>query len=189
MNNYYSNELFEKVSFTSEQLSKTDFESCTFKNCDFSELHITGSEFLECEFIACNLSNTRFKGSSFKDVHCWQTKLVGVKFFEIDAFLFNMNFTGCQLNFSSFYQLSMQKFQFTECQMQEVDFTEADLQYANFDHCDLIGAIFDATNLQQANFTTAENFRIDIEKNKVQGAAFSKENVVNLLEKYKIIIS
>ena len=68
----------------------------------------------------------------------------------------------------------------------EVDFIETDLQFSNFDNCDLMGAIFEETDLRSANFKTSRNFSIDLETNKVEKAIFSKDNVVNLLEKYRI---
>lgn len=189
MNHYSNDEQFIKVSFTSKELSKTDFDSCIFKNCDMSELHINGSEFLNCEFIDCNFSNSVVRESSFKEVEFINTKAVGVKFYEIDSFLFKINFNGCQLDLASFYQLKMNNFSFVNCSLKDVDFTEADLQHTKFDSCDFQGAVFDTTNLQHANFETAENFTIDMEKNLLKGAFFSKENVGNLLAKYKIHIS
>ena len=186
MNEYFDNETFNKVSFTSEQLSKTDFDSCTFKSCDFSDLYINSSEFLECEFIDCNFSNTRLKGSSFKVVHFYNSKLLGVKFHELDPFLLKINFTDCQLDYTSFYQLKMQSFQFVNCSIKEVDFTEVDLQFSHFDNCDLMGTIFEQTDLRSVNFKTSRNFSIDLETNKIEKAVFSKDNVVNLLEKYRI---
>ena len=188
MNDYFDNETYTKVSFTSEQLSKTDFDSCTFNNCDFSELHINGSEFLECEFIDCNFSNARLKDSSFKDVHFYYCKLLGVKFYEVDPFLLRMNFSECQLDYASFYQLKMHNFQFMNCSIKEVDFSEADLQFSCFDNCDLTSTIFEETDLRCTNFKTSRNFFIDLETNKVEKAVFSPHNLVNLLEKYKIIV-
>lgn len=188
MNDYYDNETFRKVAFTNDQISRSDFDSCTFENCDFSDMHIVNSEFLECEFIDCNLSNTRLKESSFKDVHFYGSKLLGIKFYEIDPFLLKINFTDCQVDYSSFYQLNMQNFQFVNCSVKEVDFTEANLQFSYFDNCDLLGSIFETSDLRNVNFKTARNFSIDLESNRVEKAIFSKDNVANLLEKYKIKI-
>ncbi|WP_299711383.1 pentapeptide repeat-containing protein [uncultured Tenacibaculum sp.] len=188
MNDYYDNEEFVKTNFTNEKISRSDFDSCTFKNCDFTDMHIVGSEFLECEFIDCNFSNTRLRETSFKTCHFYATKLLGVKFYGIDPFLLQMNFTGCQLDYSSFYQLKMQNFQFVNCSVKEVDFTDADLQFSYFDDCDLLGTIFENTDLRNTNFKTARNFSIDLESNKVEKAIFSKDNVANLLDKYKIKI-
>lgn len=188
MNAFVQDKQYTKKTFKSYQLSKTDFDSCTFTNCDFSDLDISNSEFLDCEFISCNLSNTRLKGSSFKQVYFKDSKLIGVKFNEVDPFLLQMKFSNCQLDFSSFYQLKIQYFHFDHCQMMEVDFTETDAQHCIFDKTNLKGAIFEGTNLQNANFTTAEDFVIDMDKNAISKAFFSKENVLNLLQKFKLNI-
>lgn len=186
MNDYYDNETFNKVSFTTEQLSRIDFDTCVFNNCNFSDLHLINSEFLECEFTDCNFSNARLKDSSFKDTLFVSSKLIGVKFYEVDPFLLRMNFRDCQLDYASFYRLQMPNFQFVDCSIREVDFTQADAKQAYFDNCDLLGSVFEETNLEQTNFKTSRNFSIDLETNRLKGAVFSKDNVVNLLEKYKI---
>ena len=82
----------------------------------------------------------------------------------------------------------MHNFQFVDCQIVEVDFTEADAQDSYFDDCDLNRSLFEETNLQSVNFKTAKNFIIDVEKNKIKGAVFSKDNIVGLLSKYQIVI-
>ena len=97
-----------------------------------------------------------------------------------------MNFSGCQLDFSSFHQLKMHNFQFVDCRILEVDFTEANAKDSFFDNCDLSGSIFNETNLENTNFKTSRNFLIDLEANMLKGAVFSKDNVGSLLAKYKI---
>lgn len=188
MNAFVENIQYSKKTFKSRELSRTDFDSCTFTNCDFSDLHISNSEFLDCEFVACNFSNTRLKGSSFKQAYFKESKFIGVKFHEVDPFLLQMKFVNCQLDFSSFYQLKIQYFHFDYCQMIGVDFTETDAQYCVFHKTNLKEAIFEDTKLQNANFTTAENFLIDIDKNFISNAFFSKENVLNLLQKFNLNI-
>ena len=114
--------------------------------------------------------------------------MIGVKFNECDSFLLQMTFKDCQLNFSSFYQLKMQKTQFVNCNLEEADFTETNLSSCYFDSCNLKNTIFDRTNLEKANFITSINFSIDPEINRLKGAKFSKDNVVGLLQKYQIVV-
>ena len=72
--------------------------------------------------------------------------------------------------------------------MQEADFTETVLLNSKFDNCDLSKTVFDRTNLENVNFSSAYNFSINPEENKLKGATFNKNNVVGLLSKYEIII-
>lgn len=73
--------------------------------------------------------------------------------------------------------------------MQEVDFTEADLSISTFDHCDLSNAKFEKTNLEKADFTTAYNYTIDPEINRIKKARFAIPEVIGLLSKYDIVIN
>ena len=76
---------------------------------------------------------------------------------------------------------------FNICKLIEVDFTEAVLNGAIFDNCDLSRAIFAQTDLEKADFTTALNFNIDPEQNRIKKARFSKDGLAGLLIKHQII--
>tara|TARA_R110001632_G_scaffold12153_23_gene42699 strand:- start:937 stop:1269 length:333 start_codon:yes stop_codon:yes gene_type:complete len=92
------------------------------------------------------------------------------------------------LDLTSFVGLKLDNTHFDSCPLKEADFTEAILTGAHFKDCDLNRTTFNQTNLEKADFTTARNFQIDPEKNKLKGAKFSKDNVGGLLTKYKINI-
>ena len=65
---------------------------------------------------------------------------------------------------------------------------ETDLSGSVFKECDLSGAVFERSNLEKAQMSTAYNFTIDPESNKINKTVFSKQNVVGLLFKYNIKI-
>ena len=78
---------------------------------------------------------------------------------------------------------------FNNCSLNEADFTESDLSGTIFNNCDLKRAIFDRSILLKTDFTTAQNFSIDPETNRLKGAKFSKNNLMGLLLKYKLKIN
>jgi uncharacterized protein YjbI with pentapeptide repeats len=77
---------------------------------------------------------------------------------------------------------------FLNTSLQEVDFTESDLRNTILDQCNLLSATFDHTNLERANLSSAINYSIDPENNRVQGARFSLSSVAGLLNRYNIVI-
>ncbi len=77
---------------------------------------------------------------------------------------------------------------FADSQLQEVEFIETDLTNASFKNCDLYKSVFEKTRLENADLRTAWRFSIDPEINFIQKAHFSTQNVVGLLDKYKIKI-
>lgn len=83
----------------------------------------------------------------------------------------------------------MKKTIFRNCQLHEVDFTECDLTAAIFDNCDFTGAAFDDTILEKADFTSAYNYIIDPDKNKIKKAKFSYSGIIGLLAKHDIEIN
>jgi len=89
---------------------------------------------------------------------------------------------------SSFYQMNLKKINFNGCKLERVDFTEADASGLSFFDCVLNDAVFDHTNLEKADFRTAIGIRIDPISNKVNGARFTKETAIGLLDRFGIIV-
>ena len=90
---------------------------------------------------------------------------------------------------ASFYKLNLKKTRFINCDLQEVDFVETDLSGALFTNCNLGRAVFERTNLTQADFSSAYNYSLDPESNKIAKARFSMTGLPGLLDKYNIIIT
>jgi uncharacterized protein YjbI with pentapeptide repeats len=175
--------------YTQQRLPKAEYEDCIFDNCLFSQGELTNITFTSCEFIDCDLSNANIAESTIKESVFKACKILGVNFFKCNDFLLSFTFEKCTLNFSSFYKLKLKNSHFNSCKMIKVDFTETDLTGAILDDCDLETAIFSATILEKTDFSTAYNFTIDPEDNKINKAKFSKDNLTGLLTKYKIEVS
>lgn len=188
IDNYFDSQKYSKIDFTTTKIKKGEYDNCSFTNCNFEGIHASNMQFVECKFIDCNFSNTIVKDTAFKDVNFVNCKIMGVKFNECDTFLLQFSFKDCQLNFSTFYQLKIPNTKFVNCNLEETDFTETTLNNSLFDNCSLKNTIFDRTFLEKVNFITSHNIEINPEENKLKGAKFSKENVVGLLLKYKLII-
>ena len=92
------------------------------------------------------------------------------------------------LNFSSFYQVDLSSSQFSQCQLKEADFTEANLSGVVLDECNLAGATFDQTNLEKTDFSSAVNYELNPDENKIRGAIFNKGGLAGLLRSYHIKI-
>tara|TARA_R110001583_G_scaffold30906_4_gene106261 strand:- start:1158 stop:1733 length:576 start_codon:yes stop_codon:yes gene_type:complete len=185
---FIADKTFKGQDFSINRLQTGEYENCIFSNCNFADGYLDNQNFTECEFIECNLSNTNVVETVFNDVLFTQCKILGVKFNECNKFIMSFSFSDCIMNFSSFYTMKLPKFRFDHCKLIDVDFTEADLTQAIFQSCDLGKAVFNNTILEKADFSTAYNYRIDPEQNKIKKARFSKEGLEGLLFKYDIQI-
>ena len=136
--------------------------------CDLSGAKLVQTAFQECEFSAC--------------------KMLGIAFEACNSFLFQVYCSQCTLDFSSFYQVDLSSSQFSQCQLKEADFTEANLSGVVLDECNLAGATFDQTNLEKTDFSSAVNYELNPDENKIRGAIFSKEGLAGLLSSYHIKI-
>lgn len=179
---------FNKVDYSETALPKGEYELCTFNGCDFSNSELSKIKFIECEFVGCNLSSANIIGASFQEVKFEDCKMLGVRFDLCDGFGLALDFTNCQLDHSSFYQVKLINSSFLNCKLKDIDLTEANLSGVQFKTCDLQRAIFGRSNLEKTDFRTASNYSIDLQNNKVKGSKYSLNGVAGLLEKYQIII-
>lgn len=164
----------------------SEFEECSFVDCDFSGATFEACRFINCTFNRCQLSlislpYTRLFGLSFL-----QCKLLAVDWtratwsqYHKD---FELSFRQCLLNDSSFFGLTLQALVLDECKVHDVDFREGDFSQALMTSCDFSYSLFMRTNLQGANFSESSQLSINVLENQLQGAKFSKFEAVYLLE-------
>ena len=183
---YFEEKNFEKTDFSKNALPQGNYENCTFRNCIFAKADLMQINFSDCVFSDCDLSLAKIAHTAFKNVAFKDCKLLGLNFEHCNDFLFSVNFDRCNLNFSTLYKLKLKNTMFKNCSLQETDFSETDLTAAVFDNCDLLKAVFDNTILEKADLSTAYNYAIDPEKNRLKNAKFSRDGLHGLLWRYGI---
>ncbi len=182
------NKTFEKLDFALNKLDDIEFEECTFNNCVFDNHSISNVIFRECEFHECNFGSAILKNTVFNDTQFVNCKMIGLDFSICSTLFLSMSFSGCNLNFSSFYLMPLKGIVFKNCSLESVDFTETDLTSATFDTSNLKETTFEHTILEHSDFRTAQNYQIDPQKNKLKKTKFSSEGLKGLLSNYDIII-
>jgi fluoroquinolone resistance protein len=185
---YFEDQEFKNIDYTSQSFPAGEYEYCRFITCNFSGINLSGIRFTDCHFEGSNLSMVKLGGTGFNDTKFMDCKILGVHFEHCRQLPFSVSFERCILNHSSFYGVKLKQIFFNQCTMQEVDLTDAELQGANFAGCDLLKAAFVNTNLENADLTSAFNFSIDPEKNRLKKAKFSTAGLAGLLGKYDIRI-
>lgn len=183
------NKVFEKADFRENLLPKDSYEDCTFKGCNFNSADMAGLTFINCRFDGCDLSLANLKNTSLQEVKFISSKLLGIQFSDCRKFLMELDFENCIMKLSLFSMLKLKNTRFKNCELQETDFSEADLTGAIFDECDLLRTIFFHTNLEKADFSSARNYSINPEINRLKKARFSIPGIVGLLDTYNIEIS
>jgi fluoroquinolone resistance protein len=187
-NKLHEGKTFNKVNYANKQLINNEFSNCVFVDCDFSKSNFSSIDFIDCEFESCNFSLTVLKYAGLKDVHFKDCKIVGVDFSACNDFLFSVKFTDCNLDYATFHSKKMKNAVFTNSVIKEVDFSEVDLSQAKFIHCDLTRSIFDRSILDKADFSSAINFDINPERNRLKKAIFSSNGLIGLLTKYDLVV-
>lgn len=184
----YIDHEFVRVIRIDERIQNREFDGCTFRNCDFSQTEFRDCSFIGCNFHDCSFSMTKMPATSLKNAIFFKCKLLGIRFDACDDFLFEVEFSGCTLDYSWFSGKKMPKTSFVDSSLKGVNFSQTDLSNAIFSNVDLADAVFDDTKLDGADFTQALNYRIDPDHNSLKKARFGSDGVHGLLEKYQIII-
>lgn len=184
----FSEDTISNQQFNTESLPKGKYLYYEFKNCSFQSSNLLDIEFVECVFKDCDLSLCAIGNTAFKDVRFINCKLLGLNFSECNNFLLSLDFDNCKLDNSDFTGLLLKSIRFNNCQLNGTDFTNCDLQLSSFPQCNLNRTVFDNTNLEKADFSSAIGYTIDVERNKLKGAKFSRTDIDGLLTKYKINI-
>lgn len=179
-------EEFKDITLHGKKITKAEFETCTFVSCDFSETFFSSCRFIECTFVNCNLSLMKLTSSKLSDLTFDSCKMIGIDWTMADwkslLTAEPIKFIECILNDSNFFGLDLESLVIKASRAKEVDFRNSSLKKANFTETDFKNALFENTNLEEANFTEAQNTHIDIRKNNLKGAIFSRYEALYLLE-------
>lgn len=189
INEYNDSIEFNKLQKQKETISAKEFEECVFIDCDFSECNLHDSNFIDCTFTNCNLSLVSLVNTGLKSVVFNDCKITGVDFSVCSDFLLSLEFNNCQLDLCNFQDKKLINTQYINCSLKEAFFAETNLEKAGFTESNLLGATFDYCNLKEADFTTAFNYLISPNNNKVKKAKFSKDGLSGLLHEFSINIS
>ncbi len=185
---YLEGETLENQNYSDSAWKQGEYEECRFVNCHMNSVDLSASSFIDCTFEGCDLSMVNLNGTALKDVRFEQCKLLGLKFENCNPFLLEMEFTACQLTYSSFHGLKLKGIRFVNCQIEEADFSGSDLTQATFDQCNLAKTLFDNTLLERADLRTAYHYSIHPEHNYLNGAKFAQDGLHGLLDHLNISI-
>jgi uncharacterized protein YjbI with pentapeptide repeats len=198
---------FANCDFHYSVLSGCIFEKCVFIGCDLSLIKIKHSGFLGVKFVdskliginwaqakkpidfqfeRCNLNDSVFAGQALISTRIYDCTLAGCDFAKTN--LRKSVFEKCNLNNSVFVDSVLTSTKFLDCTVVGGNFAEADLGKCVFDAVDLSGTRFLNTNLNFSDFSTARNYQINPNVNKLRKTVFSLPEAVSLLGSFDIIL-
>jgi uncharacterized protein YjbI with pentapeptide repeats len=172
----------------SEIIEQDNISGILFYGINFSWYDFWWKKLSDCKFEKCNLSNVMVRSTTFNNIAFVNSKIMWMKFVDINHFLSNFSFSDCNISLCSFYWVNLKNTIFKDSEIKESDFTNANLENASFDYCDLEKSIFSNTNLKNANFVWSYNFSINPATNKLSKTKFSRDNAIWLLTYLDITI-
>ncbi|HET6446679.1 MAG TPA: pentapeptide repeat-containing protein [candidate division Zixibacteria bacterium] len=183
--NRYSDHSFSDLRLSKIKLEASSFYECRFVDCSFTESVFHDCRFAGCSFINSDLSLIKVPLCAFSRVQFESSRLIGIDWTQADWRATSLGepvrFTRCTINHSTFIGVNLSKILIRDTSAQNVDFREADLSGADLSGTDLSDSLFSNTNLSGADLTSAKNYTISPETNKLKGTKFSLPEAMALL--------
>ncbi|MCP5098182.1 MAG: pentapeptide repeat-containing protein [Chloroflexi bacterium] len=183
----YFEQTFTGLACRQETITGITFHECIFKECTFTEAVFNYSSFLDCEFYDCDLSMAVVDNGRFNNVSFHESKLIGINWAKVAHIKF-INFHSCNISFSTFLELNLERCQIRSCEAKDVFFSETNLTKANCTLTYFIARQFRHTNLTRADFTNAKNYTISPTLNTLKKTKFSMPEAMALLHGLDIIL-
>jgi uncharacterized protein YjbI with pentapeptide repeats len=174
--------------FSNKSLENHVFTGCKFFSCDFSECVLRNAKFCTSTFTNCNLSLVKLEGCRFQDVQFIDCKIAGAEFYKCEKTFFSPSFKNCSIQYCNFSDLNLKNISFAGSRLKESYFTNTCLNGADFTDADLSGTLFHNCDLCKADFSSAINYDIDLQANKIKKAKFSLPEAIRLLRRFDITI-
>lgn len=179
---------FKSEDFSKKLLDNYSFTDCSFQSCNFTECLLRNAWFCSCTFVGCNLSLVKLDGCRMQGAHFKDCKIVGAEFFKCENNFFSSSFKNSLLHYCNFSDLNMKNTAFNGSKLLENYFTNTCLTGADFSDVDLSGTVFHNCDLSKADFSSATQYVIDPQTNKMKKAKFSLPEAVGLLFGFDITI-
>lgn len=183
----HEDETFTGVAGDNAELRSASFSRCVFRNSSFQFARLTNCTFEHCVFDCCNLSLLHLHATRIIRAKFLNSKLSGINWSGTSGF-FSATFNGCVLDNSSFTSMNLSKYLFQACSFRDASFMDTKLVHAAFEECDLRNCTFHNTDLSHADFSTAYNYFISADTNRLYKAVFSLPEAVSLLSNFNIIL-
>jgi fluoroquinolone resistance protein len=175
-------------SFSSSELSGTDYQDSTFISCRFAHpLHFLN--FVRCTFQDCDFSGSSFETVSFEDCSFMGSKLSHLDFQQarfkscnLDHAVINnaifQDFKPGSTNERIRYDLSTCSFAHTE--LENTIFVKCNLTGVSLEGANLKGAVFERCDLTDTNLTDAKIEQINLQGSKIHNTALSLAGFLTL---------
>lgn len=183
----YYQERFNRLDLTRDKIQGVVFEECEFLDCSFIDCRLEKCKFISCKFQGCVLSAVVPMDCRLQEAKFSECKVIGIDWTKAQQ-VENLDFSECQVNYSSFKLMKVPKIRMVKCEAREVDFTEADLSNGEFRNTDFEKSRFFKTNLSGADFKGATNYYIDVKNNTLKKTRFSLPEALTLLESLDIVL-
>jgi uncharacterized protein YjbI with pentapeptide repeats len=184
----FEGETFVGLDAPGLDLSRKEFQGCTFRHGKLPESIWTGAVLEDCVFELCDLTRIAPKGIALRDVRFVECKLLGVDWKDVGPSP-RVSFEACDLRYASFAAVHLRSTAFVRSQLVEASFVDVDLEASDFDGSDLTGATFRGCALKKTDFSRARGVLLDPAANRVKDARVSLEAAVLLARSFGMRVS
>ena len=167
--------VFEDCRFVNCDFSCARIAGCKFNDCEFRDSNLSSVDCGKSKFIGASFRDCKATGVNWTTLD-WSSYRLG------PPMLFELS----DISFSVFSSLKLRGLCLRNCKAHDVDFSGSDLEGSSFCRTDFQDSRFSACRLDRCDFREATNYLIDPSDNSIEEAQFCSPEVLGLLSSFNI---
>jgi len=164
------------------ELESATLEACSFAGTDLRDARRNGATFRDCNLTRAKLAGANLFGTAFE-----RCKLMGVDFHD-GLTLTAAAFTGCNLDYTGFRGVVLDKMTFRQCTFVEADLSLASLRQATFADCDLSGVDLTETVFFQTDLRGSKLGGWNLKRDELAGIVVSTGQAQELMGEIRVLV-
>ncbi len=185
---FHEGAIFQGLDLREEELQNVELLACTVRDGKLDGVTLTRCSFEDVTFERCNLSVAKLGGSSFRDVRFVGCKLTGIDWSRAHDLTFEVMFTDCVLDFSSFVGMRLCDLRCSGGKAHDVVFADCNLRDARLADMDLAGATFTGNDLRATDLSTCANVVLEPNTNRLHGTKLPLDAALRYLQHLGIVV-
>lgn len=179
---------FSGLDLRDEVVDNVELLGCTVLDSKLGEATLSRCSFEDVTFERCDLSIIKLGGSSFRGVRFVDCKLTGIDWSRAHDLTFDVVFTGCVLDFSSFVGMRLADLRCAGGKAHDVVFADCNLRDAKLDDMDLAGSTFTGNDLRATDLSTCINVVLEPNTNRLHGTKLPLDAALRYLQHLGVVV-
>lgn len=179
---------FDGLDLRGGRIERVELVDCLIQDSQLSEATLESCSLEDVTFRRCDLAVLQLGGTAFRGVRFEECKVTGLDWSRAQDLTFEVSFTDCVLDFSSFVGIRLKGLRIDGGRAHNVVFADCDLRDAKLRHVDLAGAQFTGNDLRGTDLSTSANVTLEPRTNRLHQTKLPVDAALKHLKQMGIVV-